>query len=135
MQFNDLLRMAGIDPKQVNVILHSPQHAEFSKVLPTLVHTRRAALDMYQATHNPPAELALKKGRPLAAVFVKVGQGRQVFVGLYDNLGWRSRPWGEILADGGSDPGVTIVDVDLDDVARARARIGAISHVRAFTGP
>jgi hypothetical protein len=99
MQFNDLLRMGGIDPKQVNVMLHSPQHPEFAKVLPTLVHTRRDALDMYQATHNRPAEQALKKGRPFVAVFVRVGHRRQVFVGIYDNLGWRDRPWGEILAE------------------------------------
>lgn len=44
-------------------------------------------------------------------------------------------PWGEILADAGTDPGVTFVDLDLTEVTRARARIPSLSHDRAFTGP
>lgn len=97
--FADLLRLAGLEPAHVNVMLHSPRHKEFAKVLPTLVHTRRAALDMYQATHNQPAERVLKQGRPFVAVFVRIGHGRLVFAGLYRNNGWQDRPWGEVLAD------------------------------------
>jgi deaminated glutathione amidase len=44
-------------------------------------------------------------------------------------------PWGEVLADGGGEPGVTVVDIDVADVARARARVPSIDHDRAFTGP
>lgn len=44
-------------------------------------------------------------------------------------------PWGEVLADGGVEPGVTLVDLDLDEVARAQARVPSITHDRAFTGP
>ncbi len=44
-------------------------------------------------------------------------------------------PWGEILADAGTDPGVTFVDLDLTEVTKARARIPSLSHDRAFTGP
>jgi len=44
-------------------------------------------------------------------------------------------PWGEVLADGGTDPGVTLVDLDLDAVAQARARVPAITHDRPFDGP
>lgn len=44
-------------------------------------------------------------------------------------------PWGEILADAGTDPGVTLIDLDLDEVTKARARIPSLSHDRAFTGP
>lgn len=44
-------------------------------------------------------------------------------------------PWGEILADAGTEPGVTLVDLDLTEVAKARARIPSLSHDRAFTGP
>jgi predicted amidohydrolase len=36
-------------------------------------------------------------------------------------------PWGEVLADAGTGPGVTFIDLDLDEVARARARIPAIA--------
>lgn len=44
-------------------------------------------------------------------------------------------PWGEVLADGGSDPGVTFVNLDLAEVARARARIPSLTHDRPFRGP
>jgi predicted amidohydrolase len=44
-------------------------------------------------------------------------------------------PWGEVLADGGSDPGVTLVDLDLNRVTEARARVPSITHDRAFEGP
>jgi deaminated glutathione amidase len=44
-------------------------------------------------------------------------------------------PWGEVVADGGTEPGVTVVDLDLAEVAKARARVPSIDHDRAFTGP
>ena len=44
-------------------------------------------------------------------------------------------PWGEVLADAGTEVGVTLVDLDLAEVARARARIPSLSHDRPFEGP
>jgi predicted amidohydrolase len=44
-------------------------------------------------------------------------------------------PWGEVLADAGTEPGVTLVDLDLSQVATARARVPSLSHDREFTGP
>jgi predicted amidohydrolase len=44
-------------------------------------------------------------------------------------------PWGEVLADGGEAPGVTLVDLDLTAVAEARRRIPALRHDRAFAAP
>ncbi len=44
-------------------------------------------------------------------------------------------PWGEVLADGGTEPGVTFVDLDMAEVDRARARIPSLSHDRKFSGP
>jgi predicted amidohydrolase len=44
-------------------------------------------------------------------------------------------PWGEVLADAGREPGVTLVDLDLARVAEARARVPALWHDRAFQGP
>ena len=44
-------------------------------------------------------------------------------------------PWGEVLADGGTEPGVTLVDIDLARVAEARARIASLTHDRDFEGP
>src|SRR6056297_1329252 len=37
-------------------------------------------------------------------------------------------PWGEVLADAGTAPGVTLVDLDLDAVDRARRRVPALRH-------
>ena len=44
-------------------------------------------------------------------------------------------PWGEVLADAGTEEGVTLVDLDLAEVAEARRRIPALAHDRAFEGP
>lgn len=44
-------------------------------------------------------------------------------------------PWGEVAADGGIDQGVTMVDLDLSEVAQARQRIAALTHDRDFVGP
>ena len=44
-------------------------------------------------------------------------------------------PWGEVLADGGTEPGVTLVDIDLARVAEARARVPSLFHDRPFDGP
>ena len=44
-------------------------------------------------------------------------------------------PWGEILADAGREPGVTLVDLDLAEVDRARGRVPSLSHDRGFDGP
>jgi len=42
-------------------------------------------------------------------------------------------PWGEVLADAGEAPGVVLANIDLDQVARARARIPSLNADRAFT--
>jgi predicted amidohydrolase len=44
-------------------------------------------------------------------------------------------PWGQVLADAGTDPGVIFADIDLAEVTRARARVPALSHDRPFDGP
>ena len=44
-------------------------------------------------------------------------------------------PWGEVLADAGTDAGVTLVDIDLGRVETARARVPSLSHDREFDGP
>ena len=42
-------------------------------------------------------------------------------------------PWGEILADGGAEPGIIYADIDLSKVDKARKMIPALKHDRAFT--
>jgi len=44
-------------------------------------------------------------------------------------------PWGEVLADGGTEPGVTLVDLDLSQGAEARRRVPSLVHDRGFDGP
>jgi predicted amidohydrolase len=41
-------------------------------------------------------------------------------------------PWGRILAEGGTEPGVIMAEIDLGEVAKARARIPSLRHGRRF---
>jgi predicted amidohydrolase len=41
-------------------------------------------------------------------------------------------PWGRVLAEGGTEPGVVVADVDPVEVATARARIPSLQHGRRF---
>jgi predicted amidohydrolase len=42
-------------------------------------------------------------------------------------------PWGDVLAEGGIEPGIILADLDLNKVEEARARIPALQHDRPFT--
>ncbi|MEM1237485.1 MAG: carbon-nitrogen hydrolase family protein [Pseudomonadota bacterium] len=44
-------------------------------------------------------------------------------------------PWGEVLADAGTDVGLTLVDLPLGDVERARGRVPSLTHDRPIKGP
>ena len=44
-------------------------------------------------------------------------------------------PWGEILAEAGTEPGVILADIDPALSAQARARVPNLQHDRTFTGP
>lgn len=44
-------------------------------------------------------------------------------------------PWGEVIADMGSSPGIALIDIDRDVVADCRRRIPALTHDRPFKGP
>jgi predicted amidohydrolase len=41
-------------------------------------------------------------------------------------------PWGRILAEGGSEPGVVMAEIDPAEVAKARGRIPSLEHGRRF---
>ena len=41
-------------------------------------------------------------------------------------------PWGEILAEGDTDPGVIFADIDLAQVAEVRQRVPSLTHDRPF---
>ncbi|SEW42714.1 Predicted amidohydrolase [Cognatiyoonia koreensis] len=44
-------------------------------------------------------------------------------------------PWGHVLVDAGTETGATVIDIDLAEVAKARQRIPALTHDRAYEGP
>jgi predicted amidohydrolase len=44
-------------------------------------------------------------------------------------------PWGDILADGGTEPGIVYVDLDLSEVQKARKRIPSLDATTEFDGP
>lgn len=44
-------------------------------------------------------------------------------------------PWGEIIADAGTEIGISYVDLDRAQVAQSRQRIASLHHDRKFDGP
>ncbi|MBV2359468.1 carbon-nitrogen hydrolase family protein [Thalassococcus sp. CAU 1522] len=44
-------------------------------------------------------------------------------------------PWGAVIADAGTAPGVTMLDLDLAEVDKVRAKIPSLRHDRTFEGP
>ena len=44
-------------------------------------------------------------------------------------------PWGDILADGGTETGIVYVDLDLSEVTKARQRIPSLDAATEFDGP
>jgi predicted amidohydrolase len=44
-------------------------------------------------------------------------------------------PWGEIVADGGTTPGIIPFELDPEAVTQARLRIPSLTHTRAFQNP
>lgn len=44
-------------------------------------------------------------------------------------------PWGEVLADAGTDVGAIVAEIDLAAVSRARHRVPSLTHDRDFEGP
>lgn len=44
-------------------------------------------------------------------------------------------PWGEVIGDGGTNAGLTLVDFDLSEVTKARQKIPSLSHDRDYEGP
>jgi predicted amidohydrolase len=43
-------------------------------------------------------------------------------------------PWGEVLADGGEDPGIVYADIDPARVTKVRGMLPCLEHDRAFSG-
>ncbi|PJK28324.1 GIY-YIG nuclease family protein [Minwuia thermotolerans] len=87
VDLSDLLRLEGLEPKDVLVLRHRPPEPELARVLPWLADQRPDLFNAYQSTQNPRAESALSNAVYVAA-FVVLDDGRVVFAGLYRNAGW-----------------------------------------------
>jgi predicted amidohydrolase len=44
-------------------------------------------------------------------------------------------PWGEVLADGGDEPGYVMAEIDRTKVDEVRGRVPSLSHDRLFSAP
>lgn len=44
-------------------------------------------------------------------------------------------PWGEVLAEAGTEPGIIAAEIDLDEVTAVRARVPSLQHDRTFNAP
>ncbi|MEX0351049.1 MAG: carbon-nitrogen hydrolase family protein [Paracoccaceae bacterium] len=44
-------------------------------------------------------------------------------------------PWGEVLIDAGTEPGIHIFDLDVTSVTEARRKVPSLTHLRHFDGP
>jgi predicted amidohydrolase len=42
-------------------------------------------------------------------------------------------PWGQVLVDGGTQPGIVMAQLDLDMVAQVRSRIPSLTHDRTYS--
>lgn len=81
-ELNDLLEKAGIEPKKVLVMRHSPTEPELKSVMPRLIAERRDLFEAYQHTQS------LRTSRSMVKVEYVVsclGRGSDIatFVGLY----------------------------------------------------
>lgn len=88
MQFNDLLALAGLDPRRVAIMMHTPATRDQRSALMALVEDAPAVFEAYQDNHPRIAEASLK-ARGVAASFVVGEEGEGRFVGLHDVAGWR----------------------------------------------
>ena len=44
-------------------------------------------------------------------------------------------PWGDILAEAGTEPGIIAAELDLEEIAAVRARLPSLHHDRPFSAP
>jgi len=88
MEFNDILRMAGLDPKDVALALHKMSMRTARRVLCQMVEEDPEAFNAYQSTH-PAIQEATLTSRAVMASFVLTDEGLFTFVGLFANAGAR----------------------------------------------
>lgn len=94
MEFNDLLRLGGLDPRNVAVALHKMSTRTARRNLCLMVEEDPEAFNAYQSTH-PAIQEATLKARTMMASFVMADIGEFTLVGIYSNRGSQPFPFGD----------------------------------------
>lgn len=98
IEFNDLLRKAEIDSKEVLIMRHRPTELGLRRVLPWYATERQELFNAYQrAQASANAETALSRANYLAS-FIGIEPGKAHFVGLYKQNGFRQITQDEYFA-------------------------------------
>lgn len=98
MEFNDLLRGAGFDLREVAVMLHQPSVAGQRGALLSVVNDHPDLFELYQDNHPKGPEATLR-ARKYAASFVVNDLGEARFVAIYRVRGWTHHSYAELAAD------------------------------------
>lgn len=88
--FNDLLREAGFDPREVRLLRHQTSPGRDWRSLHELWLKDREGFERYQSIQRP--EKQLFRNGPVWAAFVSPSLDRTLFVGLYDARYLETRP-------------------------------------------
>lgn len=99
MDFADLLKQQGIDPKAVLVMRHRPFETELRKVLPWLAAERPELFNAYQQGQNPRAEKAMQRADYVAS-FIGHQPAKGLFVGLYRRGKWKPMTYQQYWSHG-----------------------------------
>lgn len=98
MEFNDLLRLAAIDPKTCAVMLHAPSDPALRRGLLAVAQDDPPLFEVYQDNHPKGPEATLKNRSHAASFVVEDGESAR-FVGLYSNSGWTYQSAAELDTD------------------------------------
>lgn len=83
LTLNELVRLSGIDARDVLVFRHRPAEPRLNRIFNWLVAERADLFDCYQSNHGPRTEAALARARYVAA-FIRHTPGTALFVGFYE---------------------------------------------------
>lgn len=98
MEFNDLLRGAGFDLREVAVMMHQPSVSGQRGALLSLVNDHPDLFELYQDNHPKGPEATLRS-RKYAASFVVNDLGEARFVAIYRVRGWTHHSYAELATD------------------------------------
>jgi hypothetical protein len=82
LTLNELIRLSGIETRDVLVFRHRPAEPQLNRIFNWLVAERADLFDCYQSNHGARTEAALANARYVAA-FIRHTPGTALFVGFY----------------------------------------------------